>query len=73
MSPSILLKRVTLLNKTSPSINNALWRSSKSRGSLLCTEKDITNQCIRKCGKWVLGKKISLDRKLQLHEAKLCL
>ena len=61
-----------------PLINNEPWRSSKSLGSLLCTEKDIISRCnmaeiaFRKFQKvWLMGKKISLDRKLKLYEAQV--
>ena len=62
-----------------PVLNNEPWRSSKSLGSLLCTEKDIVSRCskgevaFRKFEKvWITGnKKISLDRKLHLYEAQV--
>ena len=61
-----------------PLINNEPWRSSKSLGSLLCTEKDIASRCtkgeiaFRKYQKvWLMGSKISLDRKLRLYEAQV--
>ena len=61
-----------------PIANNEPWRSSKSLGSLLCTEKDITRRRIlaesafKKFEKiWLSGKKISLDRKLRLYDAQV--
>ena len=64
--------------KDQPLINNEPWRSSKSLGSLLCCEKDITSHCIkgeaafRKFEKvWLTRKKISLDTKLRLYEAQV--
>ena len=61
-----------------PLINNEPWRSSKSLGSSLCSEKDITSRCIkgeaafRKFEKvWLTRKKISLDRTLRLYEAQM--
>ena len=61
-----------------PIVNNEPWRSSKSLGSLLCTEKDIMRRRIladaafKKFTKvWITGKKISLDRKLRLYDAQV--
>ena len=57
---------------------NEPWRSNKSLGSLLCTEKDIARRRIlahaafSKFKKvWLTGKKISLDRKLRLYDAQV--
>ncbi len=61
-----------------PLANNEPWRSSKSLGSLLCSEKDIQRRRIlaevafRKFQKvWLFGKKISLERKLKLYDAQV--
>ena len=61
-----------------PMANNEPWRSSKTLGSLLCTEKDITRRRIladvafKKFEKvWLIGKKISLERKLRLYDAQV--
>ena len=61
-----------------PLANNEPWRSSKSLGSLLCSEKDIQRRRIlaevafRKFQKvWLFGKKISLERKLRLYDAQV--
>lgn len=61
-----------------PLANNEPWRSNKSLGSLLCTEKDVTrrimlaNVAFNKFGKiWLTGKKISLQRKLRLYDAQV--
>ena len=57
-------------------VNNEPWRSTKSLGSFLCSNRDIEERCNKgwqaftKFEKvWVHGKKISLDRKLKLYEA----
>ena len=76
--------KVSLASKTEkddqdkPLINNEPWRSSKSLGSLLCSEKYIISRCIkgevslRKFEKvWLTRKKILLDRKLRLYEAQV--
>jgi hypothetical protein len=73
-----LAKKGDTDEKNQPLINNEPWRSSKSLGSLLCTEKDIASRCtkgeiaFRKYQKvWLMGSKISLDRKLRLYEAQV--
>ena len=57
---------------------NEPWRTSKSLGSLLCTEKDITRRrrlaeaAFTKFKKvWITSKKISLNRKLMLYDAQV--
>ena len=61
-----------------PIVNNEPWRSNKSLGSLLCSEKDIQRRRIlaevafKKFEKvWLSGKKISLERKLRLYDAQV--
>ena len=73
-----LAKKGDTDDNNQPLINNEPWRSSKSLGSLLCTEKDIANRCIkgevafRKFQKvWLMRTKISLDKKLKLYEAQV--
>ena len=65
-------------SKDQPLANNEPWRTSKTLGSLLCTEKDIVRRRIlaeaafKKFQKvWATGKKISLDRKLRLYDAQV--
>ena len=57
---------------------NEPWRSSKSLGSLICTNKDIDARICKGWAAfnnfqkvWLRGKKISLARKLMLYEAQV--
>ncbi|KAL5251782.1 hypothetical protein ACHWQZ_G014807 [Mnemiopsis leidyi] len=61
-----------------PLANSEPWRSNKTLGSLLCTEKDIQRRRIladlafKKFEKvWLKGKRISLERKLRIYDAQV--
>ena len=54
------------------------WRTHKTLGSLMCSEKDIKHRCIlgnvafkKFENVWLKKTKISLDRKLKIYEAQV--